>query len=69
MDRGNGKPSAGGRMSAELTERLVSARDTAYPALDSAPEECKFYVTKGDSNEELGQDAHAYFVQFSAPGN
>ena len=56
-------------MSAELTERFVSARNTAYPALDSAPEECKFYVTNGDSKEELGQDAHTFFAQFSAPGN
>ena len=68
-ETGSQAPVVDGRMSAELTERFVSARDTAYPALDSAPEECKFYVTKGDSNEELGQDAHAYFVQFSAPGN
>lgn len=68
-ETGSQAPVVDGRMSAELTERLVSARDTAYPALDSAPEECKFYVTKGDSNEELGQDAHAFFAQFSAPGN
>ena len=68
-ETGSQAPVVDGRMSAELTERFVSARDTAYPALDSAPEECKFYVTKGDSNEELGQDVHAYFAQFSAPGN
>ena len=68
-EAGSQAPVVDGRMSAELTERFVSARDTAYPALDSAPEECKFYVTKGDSNEELGQDAHAFFAQFFAPGN
>ena len=68
-ETGSQAPVVDGRMSAELTERFVSARDTAYPALDSAPEECKFYVTKGDSNEELGQDAHAFFAQFSVHGN
>ena len=62
-------PVVDGKTSAELTERFVSRRDTAYPALGSAPEECKFYVAKGDSNEELLQDAHAFFAQFSAPGN
>ena len=68
-ETGSQAPVVDGRMSAELTERFVSERDTAYPALDSAPEECKFYVTKGDSNEELGQDAHAFFARFFAPGN
>ena len=62
-------PVVDGKTSAELTERFVSERDNAYPALDSAPEECKFYAAKGDSNEELLQDAHAFFAQFSVPGN
>lgn len=68
-EMGSQAPVVDGKTSAELTERFVSRRDDAYPELDSAPEECKFYVTKGTSNEELLQDAHAFFTQFSAPGN
>ena len=68
-ETGNQAPVVGGKTSEALTERFVAERDRAYPALDFAPEESKFYVTKGDSNEALLQDAHAFFAQFSAPGN
>ena len=62
-------PVVDGKTSAELTERFVSRRDTAYPALDFAPEESKFYVAEGETNEEILRNAHAFFAQFSAPGN
>ena len=61
-------PVIDGKTSAELTERFVAERDEAYPALDSAPEESKFYVAKGETNEEILQNAHAFFAGFSAPG-